>query len=71
MQYSPSHSPVVPVFDTPVCNNNGNSIKDMPVVPIVDIPVCNNNNKSILDIPFPLSGTVSPQETPVTFKSLN
>ena len=32
---------------------------------------CNNNNSSAQDITSPLSDTVSPQQTPVTLKSLN
>ena len=42
-----------------------------PFHPIVDIAACNSNNSSIQNIPSPLSDTVSPQQTPVTLKSLN
>ena len=71
MQYSPLRSSFVSIADTPVCNIIDDSIQDIPPVPIVDTPACNNNNSSIQDIPFPLSDTVSPQQTPVTLKSLN
>ena len=70
MQYSPPRSPSVPTADTPVCNID-DSIQDIPPVPVVDTPACDNNNSSIQDIPSPLSDTVSPQQTPVTLKSLN
>ena len=70
MQYSPPRSPSVPAADTPVCNID-DSIQDIPPVPVVDTPACDNNNSSIQDIPSPLSDTVSPQQTPVTLKSLN
>ena len=33
--------------------------------------MCDNNNSSIQGIPSPLSDTVSPEQTPVTLKSLN
>ena len=69
MQYSLLSSPV-PVADTPVCDNI-DSIQDIPTVPIIDTSTCNSNNTSIQDIPSPLSDTVSPQQTPVTLKSLN
>ena len=69
MQYSP-RSPSVPTADTPVCNID-DSIQDISPVPVVDTPACDNNNSSIQDIPSPLSDTVSPQQTPVTLKSLN
>ena len=71
MQYSPLRSSFVSIADAPVCNIIDDSIQDIPPVPIVDTPACNNNNSSIQDIPFPLSDTVSPQQTPVTLKSLN
>ena len=72
MQYSPPRSSPVPIADTPVYNNIGDSILDVPPVPIVDTPACNNNNSSIQDILSALSDTaISPQQTPVTFKSLN
>ena len=52
-----------------------NSIQNSPLrsspVPMTDTHVCNNNNNSIQNIPSPLSDTVSPQQTPVTLKSLN
>ena len=70
MQYSPPWSPSVLTADTPVCNID-DSIQDIPPVPVVDTPACDNNNSSIQDIPSPLSDTVSPQQTPVTLKSLN
>ena len=68
MEYSPPRSSPVPITDTPVCNN---SIQDIPTVPIVDTPACSNNITNIQHIPSPLSDTVSPQQTPVIFKSLN
>ena len=71
MQYSPPRLSPVPIAGTPVFNNIDDSIQDVPPIPIVDTPACNNNNNSIQDIPFPLSDTASPQQTPVTFKSLN
>ena len=71
MQYSPPRLSPVPKAGTPVFNNIDDSIQDVPPIPIVDTPACNNNNNSIQDIPFPLSDTASPQQTPVTFKSLN
>ena len=71
MQYSPPRSSPVPIADTPACNNIDGSIQDIPPVPIVDTPACNNNNSSIQDIPSPLSDTISPQQAPVTLKSLN
>ena len=70
MQYSPPWSPSVLTADTPLCNID-DSIQDIPPVPVVDTPACDNNNSSIQDIPSPLSDTVSPQQTPVTLKSLN
>ena len=70
MQYIPPRSPSVPTADTPVCNID-DSIQDIPPVPVADTPACNNNNSSTLDILSPLSDTVSPQQTPVTLKSLN
>ena len=71
MQYSPLLLPSVPIADAPVCNIIDDSIQDIPPLLVVDTPACNNNNSSIQDIPFPLSDTVSPQQTPVTLKSLN
>ena len=71
MHYSLPRSSSVPIADTPVCNIIDDSIQDIPPVPIVDTPACNNNNSSIQDIPSPLLDTASPQQTPVTFKSLN
>ena len=71
MQCSPPRSSSIPIADTPVCNIIDDSIQDIPPVPVVDTPACNNNNSCIQDIPSPLSGTVSPQETPVTLKLLN
>ena len=71
MQYSPPRLSPVPIAGTPVFNNIDDNIQDVPPIPIVDTPACNNNNNSIQDIPFPLSDTASPQQTPVTFKSLN
>ena len=71
MQYSPPRSSPVPIADTPVYKNIGDSIQDIPPVPKVDTPAYNNNNSSIQDIPSPLADTVSPQQTPVTLKSLN
>ena len=71
MHYSPPRLPSVPIADTPVCNIIDESIQDIPPVPVVDTPACNNNNSSIQDIPSPLSDTVSPQQTPITLKSLN
>ena len=71
MQYSPPRSSPVPIADTPVCKNIGDSIQDIPPVPKVDTPAYNNNNSSIQDIPSPLADTVSPQQTLVTLKSLN
>ena len=70
MQYSPPQLSSVPIANTPVCNIIDNSIQDIPPVPVVDTPACSNNNRNIQDILFPLSDTVSPQQTPVTFKSL-
>ena len=71
MQYSPPRSSSVPIADTPVCNIIDDSIQDIPPVPVVDTPACDNNNSSIQDIPSPLLDTVSPQQIPVTPKSLN
>ena len=71
MQYSPPQSSPVPIADTSVYNIIDDSIQDIPPVPVVDTPACDNNNSSIQDIPSPLSDTVSPQQTPVTLKSLN
>ena len=71
MQYSPPRPSSVPIADTPVCNIIDDSIQDIPPVPVVDTPACDNNNSSIQDIPSPLSDTASPQQTPVTLKSLN
>ena len=71
MQYSPPRSSSVPIADTPVCNIIDDSVQYIPPVPVVDTPACDNNNSSIQDIPSPLSDTVSPQQTPVTLKSLN
>ena len=67
MQYSPQELSPVPIADTPLCNY---SIQDIPPVPIVDTTACNNNNTNIQDMPSPLSDTVSPQQSPVTLKSL-
>ena len=69
MQYSPRSSSFA-IADTPVCNIIDGSIQDIPPVPVVDSPA-SNNNSSIQDIPSSLSDTVSPQQTPVTLKSLN
>ena len=69
MQYSPRSSSFA-IADTPVCNIIDGSIQDIPPVPVVDSPA-SNNNSSIQDIPSSLSDTVSPQQTPVTPKSLN
>ena len=69
MQYSPRSSSFA-IPDTPVCNIIDGSIQDIPPVPVVDSPA-SNNNSSIQDIPSSLSDTVSPQQTPVTLKSLN
>ena len=71
MQYYSPRSPSVPIADIPVCNINYDSIQDIPSVPVVDTPACDNNNSSIKDTTSPLSDTVSPQQTPVTLKSLN
>ena len=71
MQYSPPWSSSVPMADTSICNNIDHSIQAIPPVPVVDTPACNNNNSSIRDTPFPFSDTVSPEQTPVTLKSLN
>ena len=71
MQYSPPWPSPVPIADTPLCINIDGSLQDIPPVPIVDTPACNTNNSSIQDIPSPLLGTDSPQQTPVTLKSLN
>ena len=70
MHYSLPRSSSVPIADTPVCNID-DSIQDIPSVPIVDTPACNNNNSSIQGMPSLLLDTASPQQTPVTFKSLN
>ena len=71
MQYFPPRSSSVPLADTPVCNIIDDCIQDIPPVPVVDTPACDNNNSSIQDIPSPLLDTVSPQQIPVTPKSLN
>ena len=71
MQYSPPRSSSVPMADTSICNNIDHSIQDIPPVPVVDTPACSNNNSSIQDTLFPFSDTVSPEQTPVTLKSLN
>ena len=71
MQYYSPRSPSVPIADTPVCSIIYDSIQDIPSVPVVDTPACDNNNSSIKDTTSPLSDTVSPQQTPVTLKSLN
>ena len=71
MQNSPPRQRPVPIVDTPVRSNIVNRIQDFPLVPLVDTPACNNNNNKIQDILSPLSDTVSPQQNPVTLKSLN
>ena len=71
MQYSPPLSSLVPIANTPVYNNIDDSIQNIPPVPIVDTPACNTNNSRTQDIPFPLSDTVSSQQTLVTLKLLN
>ena len=71
MQDSPPRLSSVPIADNPVCNIIDDSIQDISTVPVVDTPACNKNNSSIKDISYPLSDTVSLQQTPVALKSLS